>query len=205
MGVEDEVAPVEVQRRKPDAIVQQGVMLILEGLGLDLGDANLKDTPARVTRMFNEMFCGLWQTAEVESLLRKTFPSTYRGIIVHSGIHVFSMCPHHLLPVEYDIAVAYVAEYTVGLSKLPRVIELLAKRPILQETLTEEIADALEKHLYATGVVVVVKGKHSCMRVRGVRTLSDVVTTSSLRGLFNGDSSARAEALSLIHNGGMTV
>lgn len=181
--------------------IQRGVREILKGLKLDLSDKNLHATPQRVSRMFLEMFEGLYRQDEVGEILATTFPSEYEGIITHSGMLVFSMCPHHLLPVEYRVSLAYIATKTVGLSKLPRVVELMAKRPILQETLTREIAHALERHLTATAVLVRIRGKHSCMRIRGVKAIDDVVTTSTVLGAFRTVPEARAEALQLIRGG----
>lgn len=176
--------------------IKEGVRLILTGLGLDLDDDNIKETPDRVSKMYGEMFLGGF--GDVEQILSKTFPSSYSGILVHKNLLVFSACPHHLLPVEYEISLAYIAEKVVGLSKVPRAVEVLAKRLVLQETLTEDIATALEKYIGATAVLVIVKGQHACMRIRGVRTLTDQVVTSSIKGIFEKEPAARAEALALL-------
>src|SRR5207302_1438173 len=112
-------------------------------LDLDIYDANFKDTPSRVARMYCEVFDGVWGLDKVEKLLCTTFPSNYKGIIIHNSILAFGFCPHHLLPVQYNISLGYISDKTVGLSKIPRAVELLAKRPVLQETFTHEISDML--------------------------------------------------------------
>jgi GTP cyclohydrolase I len=168
----------------------------LVALGIDVADGNFRDTPARVTRMLVEMFEGVYKQDEIGKIVEKSFPTRYKGLIVHDRITVFSLCPHHLLPVEYDVSIGYIAAKTIGLSKLPRLVELLAKRPVLQETLTEDIADTVEHFLQATAVMVVVRGRHSCMRVRGIKT-RDVVTTSAIRGEME-KPEVRAECLSLM-------
>lgn len=136
-----------------DRGVQNGVILILKALKIDLRDKNFQATPQRVSRMFLEMFEGIFNLGDVKTILSTSFPTEYDGLIVHNGMVMFSMCPHHLLPVEYDISIAYLAPKTIGLSKLSRAVELLAKRPVLQETLTKDIADALVEHLAATAVL----------------------------------------------------
>ncbi len=185
---------------KPSQIEQISSCIknLLLALGLDVHDANFKDTPKRVAKMYLEVFDGVQGLARVEDILSTTFPSNYKGIIIHKNILAFGFCPHHLLPVEYSVSLGYIAEKTVGLSKIPRAVELLAKRPVLQETFTHEISDMLVQHLNAKGVIVVVQGKHSCMRIRGVRTLSDVVITSDIKGVFENSPAARAEAMQLL-------
>lgn len=179
-------------------LIEMSVRDMLIALGLDINDLNLLDTPRRVSKMYLEAFDGLVSVDSVKDILSITFPSKYEGIIVHDNMIVFSFCPHHLLPVEYNVSLAYISDKTVGLSKIPRAVELLAKRPILQETYTHEITEALVNHLDAKAALVIVKGKHSCMRIRGVRTLSDTVVTSDVKGIFKTDSAARAEAIQLL-------
>lgn len=178
--------------------IENAVRQIIVSLGMDPNDPNFRDTPKRVRRMYQEMFDGLNSLDDLEKILAVTFPSDYKGIVIHNNMLVFSFCPHHLLPVEMDISVAYIAPKTVGLSKVPRAIELLARRPVLQETLTHEITDLFVKYLDAQGALTVVRGKHSCMRIRGVRTLSDVVITSDVQGFFKDNPDARSEALRLL-------
>jgi len=164
-------------------------------------DENFKDTPQRVARMYLEVFSGEGNGDRVKEILSTVFPTAYSGILTHNNILAFSFCPHHILPVEYNVSLGYISHRTVGLSKIPRVVELLAKRPVLQETFTHEIADVIEEHLEAKGVVVIVRGRHSCMRIRGVRTLTDVVVTSEVKGIFKEDFAARAEVMRLLDEG----
>lgn len=190
----------EIELAAKQVAIEAAVAQILLALRVSPTDENFKGTPGRVARMYLEMFAGVndIDKGAIEAILSMRFPSNYSGIVVHNDLLVFSMCPHHLLSVEYSISLAYISPITVGLSKIPRVVELLAKRPVLQETLTEDIAIVINTYLNATGVIVVVRGKHSCMRTRGVRTLSDVVVTSSLKGLFHSDPAAKAEVFQLL-------
>jgi GTP cyclohydrolase I len=187
--------------------VEQGMTTILEGLrdtfGLDIEDENFKDTPRRVARAYAEIFRGIKDTdLQVQNILNTSFPSTVSEMIVVKDIKAFSMCPHHFLPVEYDIAVAYISKDRVlGISKLARLAELLAKRPVLQETFTEDIAERLYTGIGAQGVGVYVEGAHSCMRMRGAGQVNSKTITSALRGSFM-ESAVRGEFLSLISKGG---
>lgn len=184
---------------KAQKLISKAVTDILLALGLDINDPNLQDTPNRVAKMYLEVFDGIKNRETIKGILSTTFPSNYNGIVIHKNMLVFGFCPHHFLPVEYSISLGYISKKTVGLSKIPRAVELLAKRPVLQETLTHEISDILVKHLAAKGVIVIVKGQHSCMRIRGVRTLSDVVITSDVKGIFEKSPAARAEAMQLLN------
>ena len=134
-------------------IIQAGMGVILKGMahkyGLDTTDINFKDTPARVSRMYDEIFSGIQDTdRQIQDILNSSFPSDYDQMILLRDVEVFSMCPHHFLPVHYHISVAYVPSekgYVLGLSKLARLVEVLAKRPVLQEQLTKDIAEHLIK------------------------------------------------------------
>lgn len=185
-------------REQAHEMISEAVSTILRALCLDTEDPNFRGTPERVAKMYLEVFDGVGNHEQVKDILSTVFPSKYSGILIHNNMLAFSFCPHHLLPVEYDISLGYISDKTVGLSKIPRAVELLARRPVLQETFTHEIADMLEEHLEAKGVIVVVKGKHACMRIRGVRTLSDVVVTSDIKGIFKEDFAARAEVMRLL-------
>lgn len=161
---------------------------ILECLGIDhLNDSNFKETPQRIAKMYKEIFAGLLDgdLEELEAHLTKTFPSTYHGIVSIKNIVVWGTCPHHFLPVEYVIDVGYVPNKTVlGLSKLPRVVQVLSSRPVLQEQLTDDIVSYLETALMPAGVIVQVKGRHHCMIVRGIKTPQAYATTSAITGCF---------------------
>lgn len=169
----------------------EGVRLLLEGMGVDLNDRNYQDTPARVARMYAELF-----TPRHNSLA--TFPEKHDSMVVLRGHRVFGVCPHHLVIVEMLVYVCYIPnENVLGLSKLARVAEQPLTGPVLQETYTDQVADLLHKTTNAKGTGVVVVGAHGCMRCRGVRTQGDVVT-SAMRGQLLLNSLAREEFLRLI-------
>jgi GTP cyclohydrolase IA len=184
--------------------VKQLLGTLSEEFGLDLQDPNFKETPRRVAAAYAEIFAGLRNTDEqIAKILSSAFPSRYRGMVLVKDIRVWSVCPHHLFEVAYRIDLAYLpAEngYVIGLSKLPRIVELLAKRPVLQETLTEEITDALMSIKKVEGAACLVRGKHSCMGVRGTKKPDAVTITSSIRGAFEEEDATRAEFLTLIRD-----
>ena len=183
--------------------VERGMHYILKGLkqdfGLDLSDVNFKDTPKRVARAYYEIFEGVRDTKkQVEEILSSRFPFAEQDLVVANDITVYSMCPHHFLPVEYKVHVGYVPNgFALGISKLSRLAEILAARPVLQETFTREVVDALEE-IGAVGAMCVAEGRHFCMIMRGVKQPSSVTVTSAVRGVFATDSKARAEFLRLI-------
>ena len=172
-------------------LMQKGVTLILQGMGIDLKDPNFSGTPARVAKMYAEML------SPAESQWA-TFPASNSDMVLLRGHKVIGLCPHHLQPVEYTCSVGYVPnELTVGLSKLARVVEHQLVRPILQEDLVNDVADALSQKLKAKGVGVVIAGRHGCMTFRGVRTDGDIVV-SAMRGVLLLNPAARMEFLQLI-------
>lgn len=173
---------------------------IMEAMDLDLNDPNFVETPRRVAKAYNEIFAGLSvdADAELERLLGVTFPAEYNEMILVKNIKAWGMCPHHFLPVEMDINFAYIPDNSViGLSKMPRAIQLLAAKPILQEQLTTDIVDTFEKCLKPKGVIVQVVGQHMCMKVRGVKSHSSDVTTTAFLGCFENQTS-RSEFFSSI-------
>jgi GTP cyclohydrolase I len=177
--------------------------MILEGLGLDpLQDPNFIDTPNRVAKAYVEIFSGLSDTEkQVEEILSATFPTTYSQMIVETHLTTFSMCPHHLLPVRYDVSVGYLPSEqgrVLGLSKLPRLVEVLAHRPILQEELTEQITSQLMRLKNCLGAICVIKGEHLCMHMRGVRQSHGIAITSSVKGVFMEDAAVKEEFFRLI-------
>lgn len=150
-------------------------------------DPNLIGTPTRVEGVFDELLYGHSGEAMTEMThhLRKTFPTEYRGLVVIQGIESVGMCPHHFLPVLYEIDFGYVPrEESLGLSKIPRVIKILSSRAVLQEDLTREIADVFETSLNPLGLAVVLRGFHTCMAIRGVKEREAKTTTAEMRGLF---------------------
>ncbi|MHC5137596.1 MAG: 2-amino-4-hydroxy-6-hydroxymethyldihydropteridine diphosphokinase [Planctomycetota bacterium] len=170
-----------------EGVIEEHFRIIMEqGLGLDLTDANFVDTPARVARSYREIFEGL-ETADekIHEILGQSFPTKYDGIVQETGITAFSMCPHHFLPIRYEVSIGYVPdEKALGLSKLARIVDLVAKLPSLQETFTERIVDEIDDHIKPRGVICVVKGAHYCMQMRGVKQKDTWTTTSSARGVF---------------------
>lgn len=170
---------------------------VLEALGIDVeNDPNFTETPERIARMYNEIFAGLLDgdLTELEDHITKTFPSTYEGLVAVKNIQVWGTCPHHFLPVKYIVSVGYLpSEMVLGLSKLPRVVELLAQRPVLQEQFTHDIVNYLERALQPKGVIAQVKGNHHCMVVRGIKQPDPWAYTSSITGVFHETPSLIAE------------
>jgi len=176
--------------------MEQGIITFLQGVGIDLEDQHFKKTPKRIVKAYLEMFQGFEDTdAKVKTILSTAFDSKSDQMIFVKNIHVFSMCPHHFLPVEYYVTVAYIPNGKVlGLSKLPRLIELLAQRPIIQEDFTEEITQAL-MNIGSAGAAVQVEGQHLCMRMRGIKKPETSAVTSSMLGSFRESVSTRNEFL----------
>lgn len=171
--------------------LEQGALLILKGMGVDLDDPDFKDTPKRVAKMYKEML-----TPQDNNWA--SFPGETAGMVILRNHKVFALCPHHLLPVELRAYVGYIpGQQVLGLSKLARVVENQLTTPIKQETLGELVADALIKEAGAQGCGVVLAGEHGCMKFRGVETSGDIVT-SAMRGLFLHGEKVRGEFLALI-------
>lgn len=160
---------------------------VMEELDLDLTDPHLKGTELRVARAYREQFAGL--AAGAEPAVR-TFPNTerYSEMISLVGISFSSVCAHHFLPFFGSVHLAYKpGELIVGLSKLARVVEFYARRPQVQERMTEQIVDFLDRELRPAGVMVVVQARHCCIETRGVNRVGIVTTTSAVRGVFKDD------------------
>jgi len=194
-----------VSREFDPLAIEAGVKSIISGLNLSLDDDNFKGTPARITRAYWEILEGLLPHAEKElsEELSVTFPCKYDQIITITGIHCWSMCPHHFLPVEYWIDLGYLPNGKVlGASKLPRAAILLAKRPVLQEQLASDIVTFIHHATDAQGVGVVVRGQHMCMRMRGVKAEDSEMITSEVIGCFRDDPSVKDEFFKMIQNGG---
>jgi GTP cyclohydrolase IA len=180
--------------------IRKAVREILLAVGEDPDREGLRETPDRVARMYAEMFSGLHKDASVP--LRKTFTEKYDEMVLVKDITFDSMCEHHLLPFVGKAHVAYLPNgKIVGLSKIPRVVEIMARRPQVQERMTEELADLLMKELDAKGVAVILEATHTCMTIRGVRKPGSTFTTSAVRGIFRTNQSTRMELMSLIYNG----
>lgn len=171
-------------------------------LGLDLNDENFDDTPARISRMYREILSGLKDTdKQVEKILNSAFPCNNDQLVLVKDIEAFSMCPHHFLPVHYKIHIAYIPSVrVVGLSKLVRLADILAKRPVLQEQFVEDVSSSLMKIEGCLGAACIAEGTHYCMVMRGVRQSQSRTITSSLKGVFLEDARARQELMQLIGN-----
>jgi GTP cyclohydrolase I len=182
-----------------DAKVEQGIRLILEGIGEDADRGGLRETPARVARMYREIFAGIGRDAS--ELVTVVEGADHDELIMVRDIPLFSMCEHHLIPFSGRAHVAYIPnrdQEITGLSKIARVVDLLAKRPQVQERLTTEIAEALDRALSPRGVFVVIEAEHLCMTMRGIKKPGSVTVTSAVRGLFRTDARTRQEAMSHI-------
>lgn len=181
--------------------IEKAVREILEAIGEDPRREGLLDTPARVARMYDEIFSGLAQEPEIH--LEKHFGEQHEEMVLVKDIPLFSMCEHHLLPFIGHAHVAYIPRRgrVTGLSKLARVVEGFARRPQLQERLTSQIADTVMRQLSPLGVLVVVEAEHMCMTMRGVQKPGSKTVTSAVRGLFQKNEATRMEAFSLIRGG----
>jgi len=161
--------------------IKEGVKLILEGIGEDINREGLIDTPDRVVRMYEEIFSGLGKTAEYD--LGRTFTATSKDMVLEKDITFYSMCEHHLMPFYGKAHIAYIPDgKVVGISKLARCVEVYAKKPQIQERLTEEIADAIMAYLKPKGVMVMIEAEHMCMTMRGVKKPGTKTVTVTSRG-----------------------
>ena len=182
--------------------IEKAVRMILEAIGEDPEREGLRETPARVARMYEEIFGHGEQDPHVA--LRKTFKEDHHEIVLVKDISFFSMCEHHLLPFFGKAHVAYIPNgKIVGISKLARVVEAIARRPQVQERMTSQIADLIEESLNAEGVAVIIEGVHTCMTMRGVKKPNSVVITSAMRGDFRKRITSRTEIMALIYGHGM--
>jgi GTP cyclohydrolase I len=171
---------------------------VIEILGLDTSDPNLLETPERVARMYLEMFGGLAEGAEPDITF---FPNDehYKAMVIEKDIPFYSMCSHHFVPFYGHAHLAYIPnEKIVGLSKLPRILEFYARRPQLQERLTEQVAGFLSDKLNPQGVMVVLEARHLCVEMRGVKKPGALTVTSAIRGIFY-NRPVREEFLDLLN------
>ncbi|MEI6621092.1 MAG: GTP cyclohydrolase I FolE [Actinomycetes bacterium] len=180
------------------ARAEAAVRELLYAVGEDPERDGLVDTPKRVARMYAEVFSGLRQ--EPEDVLTTTFELAHDEMVLVTDIELWSQCEHHLVPFFGRVHVGYIPSRNgriTGLSKLARLVDVYAKRPQVQERLTTQIADAIERILQPRGTIVVVEAEHLCMSMRGVRKPGAKTVTSAVRGqLLN--PATRAEAMSLI-------
>lgn len=182
-----------------EAKLKAAVTSIIEAIGEDPGREGLAGTPERVAEMYAELFAGI--NSDPREELAVGFEVGHREMIILRDIPFYSMCEHHLLPFYGLAHIGYVPNAdgrVVGISKLARVVEVVAKRPQLQERMTTQIADAIVDALRPEGVAVVVQAEHLCMIMRGIKKPGSNVITSAIRGLFQRKSASRAEFFSLI-------
>ncbi|MDA7979720.1 MAG: GTP cyclohydrolase I FolE [Pirellulales bacterium] len=191
------------QNKKPTVDhdrIEAAVREILAAVGEDPEREGLLETPSRVARMYAELFSGLHEDPAVH--LKKCFTEKYDEIVLVKDVAFNSMCEHHLLPFIGRAHVAYLPRgKVVGLSKIGRVVEVVARRPQVQERMTETIADLMMSDLDAKGVAVVIEASHSCMVIRGVRKPGSECVTSAMRGTFRDNLSTRSEVMTLIYGG----
>lgn len=184
--------PVDLPR------IQAAVREILAAVGEDPDREGLRETPARVARMYAELFSGLHEDPRIH--VQKFFTEKYDEMVLVKDISFNSMCEHHLLPFTGLVHIGYVPNgRVIGLSKLARVVEVVSKRPQVQERMTEHIANLLIEELEVKGVAVVVEATHTCMTIRGVRKPGSMCVTSAMKGLFRSNLSSRAEVMTLIY------
>lgn len=183
-------------------IAAKHILMGLHDMGFPTDDANFKDTPKRFARAYCEIFSGCKDTdKQVKDILSTSFPSQgSENMVIAKDIVCFSACPHHLLPVEYHVCCGYIPNKNgnvLGISKLSRLVTVLAKRPALQETFTQEIVDNLDS-IGCEGSIAVVEGQHMCMRMRGAKSTNTSITTTSLSGYFLDNPSTKQEFMNSI-------
>lgn len=185
-----------VNDRFDAAAIEDGVRLILRGIGEDPERGGLRETPARVARMYEEIFAGIG--VDASQIVTVVEGADFDEMIMVRDIPLYSMCEHHLIPFNGKAHVAYIpnkSQQITGLSKIARVVDTLAKKPQVQERLTTEIAESIEQALSPRGVFVVIEAEHLCMTMRGIKKPGAVTVTSAIRGLFRNDARTRQEAM----------
>jgi GTP cyclohydrolase I len=185
--------------------IRQGVRMLLEGIGIDPTQRRVAGTPERVAQMCDEIFAGL--LVDPNEVLDVVFEEGHDEIVIVRDIPFASVCEHHLIPFVGRAHVGYLpntAGQVTGISKLARLVDVVAKQPNLQERITTTVADVLEKVLSPRGVIVIIEAEHLCMTMRGVRKPGAVTVTSAVRGLMRDDPRTRAEVMGHIygHRGG---
>jgi GTP cyclohydrolase IA len=180
--------------------IEAAVLEIIDALGYEHYDQHFRKTPQRVAAVFKQ-FANHRDPKEAQQLLETQFieKSAVTSLVMVSGIRFVSLCAHHLLPVSGAAAIAYLPDKAIcGLSKLERLVHFYAEQCTVQERVTQQVADTLEEALRPLGIMVVIKAKHGCMSVRGVRNPNAVTTTSAVRGVHKDSAAARSEVLALL-------
>ena len=179
--------------------IKKGVELILEGIGEDKNREGLLETPDRIARMYEEIFAGLYETAEEP--LSKTFSSDNHEMVIEKDIVFYSTCEHHFMPFYGKAHVAYIPNgKVVGLSKLARTVEVFAKRPQIQEQLTVQIADAIMDSLKPKGVMVYMEAEHMCMTMRGIKKPGSKTVSIVTRGVFQDNEILQNQFFQMLKN-----
>jgi len=178
--------------------IEKAIREILEAIGEDPKRKDLQDTPKRVAEMYEEIFSGIYQDPAKE--LEVVLDQRHDEIILLKGIPLYGVCEHHLLPFVGHAHIAYIPKQgrVTGLSKLARVVDILAKRPQVQERLTTQIAEIIMSKLKPQGCMVVIEAEHLCLSMRGVKKPGTLTVTSAVRGIFKENEKTRAETLALI-------
>ena len=178
--------------------MQESIRQLLAELGEDPTREGLRDTPARVERAMRFLTSGY--TADVDSVLNNAlFTVDYNEMVIVKDVDFYSLCEHHLLPFFGRCHVAYIPQgRVIGLSKIPRLVEVFARRLQIQERMTNQIAETIRQKIQPLGVAVVCEATHLCMAMRGVETQHSTTTTRALRGVYATDSEARQEALAML-------
>jgi GTP cyclohydrolase I len=182
-----------------EAGVEAAIRDLLIAIGEDPKRDGLERTPERVARAYAEQFAGLY--VDPSEVLQTTFDANHEEMVLVKDIEMYSTCEHHLVPFHGAAHVGYIPNADgriTGLSKLARLVDLYAKRPQVQERLTSQVADAIMQRLEPRGAIVVIEAEHLCMSMRGIRKPGARTVTSAVRGMFQNQSSTRAEAMSLI-------
>lgn len=180
--------------------IEQAMRLYLEGIGEDPTRPGLKETPQRIARQCEEIYAGVG--VNPKAVVKPLISQDHDEIVLVKDIPFYSICEHHLLPFIGKAHLAYLPEAgrVSGISKLARVVDILSKRPQVQERLSTQIAETIMQALKPKGVLVIIEAEHLCMTMRGVRKPGSKIVTSVVRGIFRRNSATRAEAMSLIYN-----
>ncbi|GAB4107982.1 MAG: GTP cyclohydrolase I FolE [Phycisphaeraceae bacterium] len=203
LGLEEMPASVEIHPEPDLTAAERAASDLLRALGEDPSREGMVGTPRRMAKALAEMMKG--RSADIGGILSRRFKQERGQVVILRDIGFSSLCEHHLLPFIGHAHVAYLpsADEVVGLSKLARVVEAFARRPQIQERMTNQIADAIQEHLRPEGVAVIVRGEHFCMKMRGVNKSGSIMQTMALHGRFRDEPDLRSEILSLLTGGFM--
>lgn len=177
--------------------IETAIRMLLEGIGEDIRRPGLVETPKRIANMYKEIYGGM--EADVSAHLGKTFPAINNEMVLEKDITFYSMCEHHLMPFYGKAHIAYIPNGKVtGLSKLARTVDVYARRPQIQERLTVQIADALERVLAPKGIMVMLEAEHTCMTMRGIKKPGSKTVTTVTRGEFKENMELQKQFLAMV-------